>query len=175
MTVIKTKPSNCWVTTSPAAFTVAESTALTKQAHACPASGAGKASSVREPFRTRWFATFAEMMNFRLPEGAAPDSQPMLKAWTGKEKKGREWLVLQNAHNNLSITDGQWKYIRPGKGPAVNKFVNIELGNSMEPQLYNITKDPSEKNNVADKNPDLVKKMAAKLEYLVDNRYGQPL
>lgn len=45
----------------------------------------------------------------------------------------------------------------------------------MEPQLYNITKDPSEKNNVADKNPDLVKKMAAKLEYLVDNRYGQPL
>ena len=122
-----------------------------------------------------WFATFAEMMNFRLPEGAAPDSQPMLKAWTGKEKKGREWLVLQNAHNNLSITDGQWKYIRPGKGPAVNKFVNIELGNSMEPQLYNITKDPSEKNNVADKNPDLVKKMAAKLEYLVDNRYGQPL
>lgn len=126
-------------------------------------------------YQIDWFATFAEMMNFRLPEGAAPDSQPMLKAWTGKEKKGREWLVLQNAHNNLSITDGQWKYIRPGKGPAVNKFVNIELGNSMEPQLYNITKDPSEKNNVADKNPDLVKKMAAKLEYLVDNRYGQPL
>ena len=122
-----------------------------------------------------WFATFAQMMNFRLPEGAAPDSEPLLNAWTGKEKKGREWLVLQNAQNNLSVTDGRWKYLRPGKGPAYNKNVNIELGNSMKPQLYDIKKDPAEKNNVAEKNPKIVTKMSEQLEKIVDGRYGLPL
>ena len=122
-----------------------------------------------------WFATFAQMMNFRLPEGAAPDSEPVLNAWTGKEKKGREWLVLQNAQNNLSVTDGRWKYLRPGKGPAYNKNVNIELGNSMKPQLYDIKKDPAEKNNVAEKNPKIVTKMSEQLEKIVDGRYGLPL
>ena len=61
-----------------------------------------------------WFATFAQMLNQSLPEGAAPDSRPMKMAWMGKEKKGRDYLVLQNAQNNLSITDGRWKYVRPG-------------------------------------------------------------
>ena len=122
-----------------------------------------------------WFATFAEMLKFRLPEGAAPDSEPMLNAWTGKQKKGRKWLVLQNSLNNLSITDGQWKYLRAGKGPAINKDVNIELGNSMEPQLYNIKKDPMEKNDQAKANPKILKKMATKLEEIIDGRYGQPL
>lgn len=101
-----------------------------------------------------WFAIFCR--NAECPpcqEGAAPDSEPMLKAWTGKQKKGREWLVLQNAQNNLSVTDGRWKYLRPGNGPAYLKAVNIELGNSKEPQLYDLKKDPKEKNNVAGQNP----------------------
>ena len=122
-----------------------------------------------------WFATLAEILNVRLPEGAAPDSEPMLKAWTGKQKKGREWLVLQNAQNNLSVTDGVWKYLRPGKGPEYNKQVNIELGNSQEPQLYDLRKDPMEKNNLAGKKPELVKKMVEQLDKIVDGRYGLPL
>ena len=122
-----------------------------------------------------WFAYICRMLNVRLPEGAAPDSEPMLKAWTGKQKKGREWLVLQNAQNNLSVTDGRWKYLRPGNGPAYLKAVNIELGNSKEPQLYDLKKDPKEKINVAGQNPELVKKMAAQLEKIVDGRYGLPL
>ena len=73
------------------------------------------------------------------------------------------------------MTDGRWKYLRPGKGPAYNKNVNIELGNSMKPQLYDIKKDPTEKNNVAEKNPKIVTKMSQQLEKIVDGRYGLPL
>ena len=73
------------------------------------------------------------------------------------------------------MTDGRWKYLRPGKGPAYNKNVNIELGNSMKPQLYDIKKDPAEKNNVAEKNPKIVTKMSEQLEKIVDGRYGLPL
>ena len=122
-----------------------------------------------------WFATLAEILDVRLPEGAAPDSEPMLKAWTGKQKKGREWLVLQNAQNNLSVTDGVWKYLRPGKGPEYNKQVDVELGNSREPQLYDLRKDPVERNNLAGEKPGLVKKMAEQLDKIVDGRYGLPL
>lgn len=52
---------------------------------------------------------------------------------------------------------------------------NIELGNSMKPQLYDIKKDPAEKNNVAEKNPKIVTKMSEQLEKIVDGRYGLPL
>lgn len=122
-----------------------------------------------------WFATFAEMLGINLPEGAAPDSRPMLKAWVGKQKKGRQWLVLQNAQNNLSLTDGRWKYLAPGKGAAYNKQVNIELGNSMEPQLYDLKNDPGEKHDVAKEHPRRVQKLAGQLEKIVDGRYGLPL
>jgi arylsulfatase A-like enzyme len=122
-----------------------------------------------------WFATFAQMLNQSLPEGAAPDSRPMKAAWMGKEKKGRDYLVLQNAQNNLSITDGRWKYVRPGQGPAYNKTVNIELGNSMEPQLYDLKKDVGEKNNLAKEQPKRVQQLSTELEKVVDGRYGLPL
>lgn len=122
-----------------------------------------------------WFATFAKMLGSSLPGGAAPDSQPMLSAWMGKVKKGRECLVLQNGQNNLFITNGRWKYIRPGQGAAYNKFVDIELGNSKEPQLYDLKKDPGEKNNLAAKYPERVKQLSEELEKVVDGRYGQPL
>ena len=91
------------------------------------------------------------------------------------EKPCLLYTSLQNAQNNLSVTDGRWKYLRPGKGPAYNKNVNIELGNSMKPQLYDIKKDPAEKNNVAEKNPKIVTKMSEQLEKIVDGRYGLPL
>lgn len=122
-----------------------------------------------------WFATFAQMLNQALPEGAAPDSRPMKDAWMGKEKAGRDWLVLQNAQNNLSLTDGRWKYVRPGNGPAYNEYVDIELGNSREPQLYDLKKDPAEKNNLAEKQPERVRQMSAELEKVVDGRFGLPL
>lgn len=122
-----------------------------------------------------WFATFAEMIGVSIPHGAAPDSRPLQSAWMGKEKKGRKLLVLQNGQNNLTITDGRWKYIRPGKGAAYNKYVNIELGNSKEPQLYDLKKDPGEKNNLAVKYPERVKELSDELERIVDGRYGLPL
>ena len=122
-----------------------------------------------------WVGSLAELLHVRLPEGAAPDSQPLLDAWLGKKRKGRRWLVLQNAQNNLSVTDGRWKYLRPGKGPAFNAQVNIELGNSLSPQLYDLHEDPSEKQNVSDRHPKRVRKMDGELEKIVGNRFALPL
>ncbi len=109
-------------------------------------------------------ATFAEFLHVKLPAGAAPDSENHLEAWLNRGGKGREYVVLQTGPNNLSVVNGKWKFIAPGNGPAVNKNTNTELGNLDKDQLYDLSVDPGEKNNVAAKNPQIVEKLRAKLE-----------
>jgi len=110
------------------------------------------------------FASFAEMLKVKLPSGAAPDSENHLKAWLNRGGKGRDYLVLQNVNNNLSIENGTWKYIAPGKGAAYNPLTNTETGNLNQDQLYDLSSDIGEKLNVATKNPKIVEKLRAKLE-----------
>ncbi len=111
-------------------------------------------------------ATFAELLKVKLPSGAAPDSESHLNAWLNKGGKGREILVLQNVQNNLSIEDGTWKYIAPGKGIAYQPNTNTELGNLSSDQLYNLSTDLSEKANVASQNPQIVEKLRSRLEQI---------
>jgi arylsulfatase A-like enzyme len=108
-------------------------------------------------------ANFAALLNVKIPSNAAPDSQNHLNAWLNRNGKGREYLVLQNLQNNLSIENGQWKYIAPGPGPAYGKETNTEYGNLKEDQLYDLSVDRGEKNNVALKNPQIVNRLKAKL------------
>jgi hypothetical protein len=64
----------------------------------------------------------------------------------------------------LGIIKDDWKFIEPGNGSPYNPFVNIELGNSPEPQLYNLKADPGEKNNVAKENPLITEELSKLLE-----------
>lgn len=109
-------------------------------------------------------ANFAALLNVKIPSGAAPDSQDHLNAWLNKNGgKGRDYLVLQNVQNNLSIEDGKWKFIAPGKGPAYGKETNTEYGNLPDDQLYDLSVDRGEKSNVALKNPEITARLKAKL------------
>lgn len=108
-------------------------------------------------------ATFADLLNVKIPSQAAPDSENHLAAWLNKGGKGREYLVLQNVHNNLSIENGMWKFIAPGKGPAYGKETNTEYGNLDQDQLYNLATDKGEKENVASQNPEIVYQLRNKL------------
>lgn len=108
------------------------------------------------------FASLAELVDVDLADGEAPDSQDHLDALTGKDKRGREWLV-ENA-GTLSITVGDWKYISPSNGGKFDKATNTELGNSQQPQLYNLKKDIGERENLAEKHPEKVKELASLLE-----------
>jgi arylsulfatase A-like enzyme len=96
-------------------------------------------------------ATCAKLLNQNLPEDAAPDSFAEWQTWSGKNKKGREYLISSTNSAILSIRQKGWKYIEPSKGAAYDKWTNTELGNSPTPQLYNLKKDIGEKQNIADK------------------------
>ena len=97
-----------------------------------------------------------------MAEAAGMDSQNYLSTLTGEDKMGRDYVI--EASGSLSISDGEWKYITPNKGPAYNKLTNTELGNSEDEQLYNLHEDVGEKQNVAKKYPDKVKEMKQILE-----------
>ncbi|MGL5261668.1 MAG: arylsulfatase, partial [Bacteroides sp.] len=100
----------------------------------------------------------------------AKDSQDFLETWLGKSDKERENLVLQNLHNNLTITNGDWKYIKPGPGPRYYDKTDTEYGNSEEPQLYNLKDDIREQNNLAQEYPEKVKELHAKMMEIIEEK-----
>ncbi len=90
------------------------------------------------------------------------DSENYIETLLGKSTKARTTLVEQGS--SLAIVWNEWKYIVPSNGAAILQPMNIESGNSTLSQLYNLKEDIGEKNNLAEKYPDMVKKIAAMLE-----------
>lgn len=165
-----------------------EDEAVTKLKDQKPAGGwrGGKYSNfeagTRVPFLLRWPArvkpgvsdalvsqvdfigTMAKLTGQQLATEDAPDSLDMLATWLGESKHGRDELVEHAGV--LSLRQGAWKFIEPGRGPAINRNTNTELGNAPEPQLYDLASDPGETKNLAAGQPERAKAMQARLQAL---------
>ena len=72
--------------------------------------------------------------------------------------RGRDELILE-ASTRTAYRNGDWVMIPPYHGKEIAKNVNIELGNSKEFKLYNLKKDPSQKNDLSKSNPKKLKEM----------------
>ena len=88
----------------------------------------------------------------------SPDGQEMLDVFMGKTKDGRKELILE-ATSRTALRKGDWAMIPPYDGPAKNDFVNIELGNSPEFQLYDLSDDIGQQKNQAKENPEKLREM----------------
>jgi arylsulfatase A-like enzyme len=120
--------------------------------------------------RLDWIASFAGMFGVEIPSGAAPDSADNLDSWFDSNASGRSYMVTQNLQNNLSITDGVWKYIPAAEGPAIEFYTGMELGNNIsEHQLYNLKEDPSESVNVHEFNPEKSKELRSELIQIIQS------
>jgi arylsulfatase A-like enzyme len=108
--------------------------------------------------------SFAMMMGIKIPDNEGIDSENNINVILGNSKKNRDNIIEQNANNTLAILKGYWKYIEPSNEEPYNPLVNIELGNSPQPQLYNLKSDLGEKNNVARANPRIVSELSKLLE-----------
>lgn len=111
-------------------------------------------------------ATLAEIANVdKLPSDAALDSLAIAKTLLGDDTQGRDYIVENSGTSKpLAIRQGNWKYIEPANGPAVNIPTNSELGNHPRPQLYDLANDPGERTNVADQHPRIIDQLAALLD-----------
>lgn len=101
---------------------------------------------------------FSSLAKLAGSETRVPDSKDLLEILMGTSRQGREELVLE-ATSRTAMRKGDWVMIPPYKGPAVNKTVNIELGNSPEYQLYNLREDLGQQNNLAESEPEKLQEM----------------
>lgn len=99
------------------------------------------------------------------------DSEDLLNVLLGKSEEGREELVLE-ATSRTAFRKGDWVMIPPYKGPAVKKWVNIEMGNSSEHLLYNLSSDLGQQNNLAKEHPDKLREMVQAFEEIRGKDYG---
>lgn len=98
-------------------------------------------------------------------EQRTDDSQNLLGVLLGEITKGREELILE-ATTRTAYRKGNWVYIPPYNGPAINKQVNIELGNSTEEQLYDLSKDIGQQHNLASTEVDKLQEMKTGFEQI---------
>jgi arylsulfatase A-like enzyme len=110
-------------------------------------------------------ASFAAMLHEKLPPDEFTDSRDYFSTLIGKSDKSRNFIVEQPVgHGGLAIVKDGWKYITPRKGPALMQDVNIETGNSLEDQLYDLKDDIREEHNLSDKYPGKTAELKALLK-----------
>jgi arylsulfatase A-like enzyme len=108
-----------------------------------------------------FFRSFSRLAGVDLKAGEAPDSQDMMPALLGEQPTGRKWLV-EHARA-LSLRTGPYKLIEANPGPKLIVNSNTELGSATLPQLYDVSSDPGETQDLAAQMPAKVKEMTALL------------
>lgn len=103
-------------------------------------------------------------------ETRTDDSQDLLDVFMGKSDEGRKDLVIE-ATTRTAYRQGDWVMIPAYKGGAVNEKVNIEVGNSDEILLYNLSEDIAQQKNLATENPEKVKQMLTDFEAIRGKDY----
>ncbi len=109
-----------------------------------------------------FLASFAALTSQALGTDAGPDSQNVLPAFLGEARAGRQQLVEHAGV--LALRQAEWKWIQPGKGPRVLKNTNTQTGNDPASQLYNLSADLGETNNLIQTGAERAKAMAQQLE-----------
>ena len=115
------------------------------------------------------YASIADLVNYKLDDNEAPDSHDVFDAILGRSKKGRE-TMLEEAFS-FAIRDGNWKYIAPVNESIPEWMANkgVEPGLSHEDQLYNLSTDVYEKNNLKNERKNKLEELKKKLNYILNN------
>lgn len=105
-------------------------------------------------------ASFAKLIE---ADATFEDSENYLDTFLGKTPEGRKEVVLE-ATGRLWLRSGNYAYIPPYQGSALNKSVNIETGVDSTAQLYEVTKDASQQKNMAQENAEKSVELAKRLQ-----------
>ena len=131
-------------------------------------------------------ASFAALAHQQVPAGSAQDSQNMLPALLGDSKNGRDSLVEEA--QVLAIVEGNWKLVdrsqkpgthtRPETGgpkPGVTQRHWAQPEYPVAPlELYDLSSDPYELNNLAAKEPEVVDRLRKRLQAIRVSRAYSP-
>ena len=151
----------------------------------------------RTPFITRWkgriepavseeivctidlAASLAALTGVELPEDACRDSFDVSAALLGEaDAQGRDHLIQQDNGNggNFGFRIGDWKLHRHDSRRTRNLVVETQLANTPVPrfQLFDLSKDPAEINNLIEQHPERAEQMKARLAQLIAADRSRP-
>lgn len=112
-----------------------------------------------------FYKSLAKLAGVELADGEAIDSENVLPALLDATKAGRKDMLEESF--TLSLRSGDWKYIAPFSGSTPDWLANktaIENGLQAEPQLFDLSKDAAEQNNVISQHPEVAQMLQAKID-----------
>ncbi|MEM9019543.1 MAG: arylsulfatase [Planctomycetota bacterium] len=115
-------------------------------------------------------ASFAAMLDYELPDDAAEDSHNILPYLRGETDSIRTSHVHNTFPNQYALRDGDWLLIntktgyRSGGYEAWEQRREYPPDNDLPVELYNLTQDIGQRNNLAADHPEVVERMRALLQ-----------
>jgi arylsulfatase A-like enzyme len=119
-------------------------------------------------------ASLAALTRRRPAAGEAPDSRDLLAALLEGSPDGRGELMVEGVQGKTVLRRGDWVYIHPCEGPAVDPHTRIELGNARVPQLYNLRADIGQRRDMAAANRALTEEMALRRREILNSGWTRP-
>lgn len=119
-----------------------------------------------------FFATFAEITGYQIPDNAAEDSYSNLPLWLGSQESLREATVHHSHFGSFSIRKGDWKLeMCNGSGGGTLPNESPSAADLPPVQLYHLSEDIGETTNVYKEYPEKVEELKALLSrYILDGR-----
>ncbi|WP_111709593.1 sulfatase-like hydrolase/transferase [Lutibacter citreus] len=126
---------------------------------------------------TDLFATLAGVINKPMVKKGAEDSFNLWSAYTSTENLAKRGAIVHHSFNGMfSIRKGEWKYTPDLGSGGFTKPKSIMPKEGEAPgTLYNIVKDPTEKNNMYSEHPEVVKELNQILEQYKKQGYSREL
>ena len=116
--------------------------------------------------QTDLLATFADMLEKKLPENAGEDSNSFYAAMLDPGKaKARLPIIHHGSSGRFAIREGKWKLVMESKGGRKR---------AAKRELYDLEADPGEKENVIEANRDVAKILTAKITEIVKSGRSSP-
>tara|TARA_B100000029_G_scaffold3648_1_gene4329 strand:- start:228 stop:914 length:687 start_codon:yes stop_codon:yes gene_type:complete len=104
--------------------------------------------------QTDLLATFAEMLDKKLPDNAGEDSVSFYRPLTGNLAPKRLAMIHHGMQGRYAVREGKWKLI-------------MESRRLDERELYDLSIDPSETKNVINSHPDVVEYLVKKINEII--------
>lgn len=123
-------------------------------------------------------ASLASLTSTELPDDACVDSFDVMDAMLGvPDAPGRSAMIQQdNKGTDLGFREDYWKLQHHSSGEAGNVNVGSgeRVGEVPEWQLFNLNKDPEERDNVIEANHDIAEGMKARLALIIKTNRHRP-
>jgi arylsulfatase A-like enzyme len=126
---------------------------------------------------TDLMATLSSAVGFKLPNNAGEDSFDLLPAYLGKAKRPiREAIVHHSSMGLFSIRKGSWKLCLGRGSWGFSDPKRVEPGpGEPEGELYDLSVDPGEANNLYLSRQDKVAELTALLDRCKSDGFSRPM